>query len=430
MKDVRVIKINIGDSTAQQTVLREEAARLWVRLVNLHKYCRKRRWSWPTQGELEKHFKGRFALHSQTIQALIGKFIANIDSTRSKRKSGDKTARYPWRNNKKYQVVMWKSSAIRLHGNRLVLSNGSGRKKLTINLGHYQPAGKIVAAELGFRELRLTISREVDLPVSAGQNVVAADLGVIHLAALTDGVVSMAVVGRGLRSLVQGKNKQLAAYQYLLSKTKKGSRANRKLRVAKAKMLFKFNNRVHNLLHHATNEIIDFCVSREAGLLVVGDVADIARNSRKNKKGSRRTNQMNSGNPLGKVFDYLIYKGRLKGVLLKKEPEHYTTQTCPVCCTRYKPTGRVYKCRHCGFVGVRDNVGTANILNKHLHGKIVAGAIIPPEGIKYHRPVKLTLRNGVARLTGGTLLDNTLSLASAPAIGVGGNTPLRREIVA
>ncbi|UKA04655.1 hypothetical protein [Photobacterium damselae] len=42
MKDIRVIKINIGAPTSAQTDLRSESAHLWNRLVKLHKYCRKK----------------------------------------------------------------------------------------------------------------------------------------------------------------------------------------------------------------------------------------------------------------------------------------------------------------------------------------------------------------------------------------------------
>ena len=40
-----------------------------------------------------------------------------------------------------------------------------------------------------------------------------ANMGIIHLAVMTDGIQSSGVVGRGLRSLVQGKNRRLAIYQ-------------------------------------------------------------------------------------------------------------------------------------------------------------------------------------------------------------------------
>lgn len=424
MKDVRVVKINIGAPTPAQTELRGESARLWNRLVKLHKYCRKRHWQWPSKGDLEKHFKGRFTLHSQSVQALIQKFCANIDSTRTKRKEGDKSARYPWRDQKKFQIVMWKASAIKRHGNRLRLSCGAGRKPLVVKVPTNLPLGKVVAVELGFRELRITISNEIDKPISAGENMVAADMGVIHLAVMTDGVVSDAIVGRGLRSLVQGKNRSLAILQELLSKTQKGSRRNRKLRKSKARLLARFHRRVHNLLHHAANKMIKFCVEREAGTLFVGDITEMSRNARVKKKGSRRTNQMNSGNPLGILYNYLEYKGKLNGVTLKKDSEAYTTQTCPLCGHRHKPSGRIYKCKNeqCNFVGIRDNVGATNFLNKQHHdGRIVAGAMLPPSTVKYHRPVPLR-RSGVARLTGGMLLDTTLKSASDTLVS-GSNEP-------
>lgn len=383
-----VIKINTGRPTLYQTALREEAARLWCRLVRLHRFCRKRHWSWPTQSQLEKHFKGRFELHSQTTQAIIGKFAANIESTRTKRKEGDTQARYPWRSKKRFQVVVWKGQAIKRKGNRLVLPNGKGRKPLTFKLPASFPDGKLVQAELGFRELRLSVSQAEPVVESAGDNVVSADLGVIHLAAMTDGEDAKILVGRGLRALTQYRNKQLAIYSQRLSKCQKGSRRWRKLRAHKARMLSRNERQQRNLLHHAANAMIDYCVDREAGTLVIGDCVDMARNKRKEKKGSRRSNQANSGNPLGILASYLVYKGQRKGVMLKRQEESYTTQTCPKCGHRYKPSGRVYDCKNegCDFVGIRDLVGAANIKNKHHNGgDIVVGMQLPPSHAKYLR---------------------------------------------
>lgn len=432
MEKVRVIKVNIGENTKQHGEARREAARLWNRLVRLHKYCRKRHWSWPSKYQLQAHFKGRFNLHSQTIQGIIDKFSANIDSTRSKRKKGDKKARYPWRDQKRYQVVVWKGQSIRRNGNRLSLPMGRGQSAIRIRVPDGVPSGKIVGVELGFRELRLTLKEPVEVAESAGANTVAGDPGIIHQMMLTDGKASTALVGRGLRSLIQGKNRALASYSSALSKTKKGSRKNRKLRRSKAKMLAKFERRQRNLLHHSANKILDFCVEREAGTLVVGDIANIAKNKRKTKKGSRRSNQENSNSPIGKLYEYLNYKGKLRGVELIKINEAYTSQTCPVCGHRHKPTGRIYRCRNtaCDFIGVRDEVGAANILNKHLNnGTIQPNEILPSGQVKYLRPVKLASKNGVARLTGGTLPNTTL----CPVAGVstpGSNEPLPLDSVA
>lgn len=422
MDKIRVIKINIGENTRQHGEARRESARLWNRLVILHKYCRKRHWPWPGKHQLQAHFKGRFKLHSQSIQGIIDKFSANIDSTRSKRKEGDKKARYPWRDQKRYQVVPWKGQSIKRKGNRLTLPMGRNSKPIRIKVPDEIPSGKIVGVELGFRELRITLKEPIKAAASAGANTVAGDPGIIHQMMLTDGKASTAIVGRGLRSLIQGKNRALAFYSAELSKTKKGSRKNRKLRRSKARMLAQFERRQRNLLHHSANKILDFCVEREAGTLVVGDIANIAKNKR--KKNSRQSNQENSNSPIGKLYQYLAYKGKLRGVELVKINEAYTSQTCPVCGHRHKPTGRIYRCKSktCDFIGVRDEVGAANILNKHLHdGKIEKNTILPSGKVKYLRPVKLASRPGVDRLTGGTLPNAT------PCSVTGVSTPGSKE---
>lgn len=430
MEQIRVIKINIGQNTLEQGQARRESARLWNRLVKVHKFCRKKHWTWPSKYQLQAHFKGKYNLHSQSVQGIIDKFSANIDSTRTKRKEGDKKARYPWRDQKHYQVVPWKGQAIKREGNKIKLPMGRGRKAILIRIPADIPPGKIVAAELGFRELRITLKDAVSPVMSAGERVAAGDPGIIHQMMLTDGDKTVAIVGRGLRSLIQGKNKALAIYASELSKTKKGSRRNQKLRVNKARMLEQFDNRVRNLLHHSANAIVGFCVENKAGTLVVGDIARMSHNE--SKKKSKRSNQENSGSPIGRLYDYIEYKGKLKGVALLKINEAYTSQTCPVCGHRHKPTGRHYRCKNetCDFIGIRDEVGASNILNKHLNdGIITANSIIPAGKVKYLRPVKLASRPGVDRLTGG-MLPNATPFPVAGVSTPGSNESLRRELVA
>ncbi|HZY98994.1 MAG TPA: hypothetical protein VFE36_05435 [Candidatus Baltobacteraceae bacterium] len=62
----------------------------------------------------ERHFKGHFALHSQTVQAIIQKFMANIATTRTNR----------------------------MHGDRLILPMGRGREPLRVRVARL-PGGKI-----------------------------------------------------------------------------------------------------------------------------------------------------------------------------------------------------------------------------------------------------------------------------------------------
>ncbi len=97
MKVNRVIQIELQVSTTlwqQMTDARLEAARLWNIMAIPHLCSRKRNKKWPSQGQFKKHFARKFRLHSQTIQALIGKFFANIETNRFNRAMGDKRARY------------------------------------------------------------------------------------------------------------------------------------------------------------------------------------------------------------------------------------------------------------------------------------------------------------------------------------------------
>ena len=398
-----VIKIRLRDMPDSGGEARMEAARLWYRMVKLHHWFRKRRKPWPNAGDFEKHFKGRFKLHSQTIQVLVQKFFSNIDTTRTNRKNGIKDARYPWRR-KRYFSVIWKGQSIKQHGNRLMLPMGRGNKPLRIKVPEL-PNGKIVQAELGPWELRVTIKSEVMIS-KASDGVAALDPGIIHLGVVTDGKESMAVVGRGLRSVIQGHNKRKAQINSLLSRCKKGSRRWKKLKRSLYRSADRRDRIQRNLLHHAANQVVDFCEQQKIGTLVAGDITEINRG--KKKKASRRLNQENGNNPLGQWYTYLEYKLKRIGTSFEKQDEAYTTQQCPVCGHRHKPTGRIYKCKNpdCNFEAPRDLVGSSNIRTKYLNdGRLVPGVNVPSGTIKYRRPVKLpvTRLDGVAALTWPTL---------------------------
>jgi putative transposase len=79
----------------------------------------------------------------------------------------------------------------------------------------------------------------------------------------------------------------------------------------------------------------------------------------------------------------LTYKAQGLGMLVVLVPEHYTSQTCPQCGKRYKPRGREYCCRHCGFVFHRDGAGAINIRRKYTASGPVVGAMASPIGVRY-----------------------------------------------
>ena len=63
--------------------------------VAAHRTAREARARWPGLMELQALTRGRFALHSQTVQQVFRAFLANVDVTREQRAAGRLEMRYP-----------------------------------------------------------------------------------------------------------------------------------------------------------------------------------------------------------------------------------------------------------------------------------------------------------------------------------------------
>ena len=126
--------------------------------------------------------------------------------------------------------------------------------------------------------------------------------------------------------------------------------------------------------------MVDWAVERKAGTIVIGDVRNIANGKRLNRKSQQKVGNWSHG----KQRKYITYKAAAQGIEVVLQSEAYTSQTCPQCGHRSKPTGREYWCRRCGFLGHRDMVGASNILSRTLHGEL--GQVKPSSTIKYRQP--------------------------------------------
>jgi Putative transposase DNA-binding domain len=62
-----------------------KAVQVWNYCCELHKQARTTRSTWPGQNDLQQATKGRFTLHSQSVQMIAYAFVANIDATRQLR---------------------------------------------------------------------------------------------------------------------------------------------------------------------------------------------------------------------------------------------------------------------------------------------------------------------------------------------------------
>ena len=101
------------------------------------------------------------------------------------------------------------------------------------------------------------------------------------------------------------------------------------------------------------------------------------------KKQRKKTNQKLSNWSFGKFTTLLTYKAKTEDIEVMLVNEAYTSQTCPVCETRKKVTGRNYRCR-CGYQKHRDIHGACNILTKYKMGRF---AVMHTTDPTYLRPV-------------------------------------------
>jgi putative transposase len=185
------------------------AAQVWNVCVDLHKQARMEHVTWPNQHDLHQATKGRFALHSQSVQAVFRACLGTIETTRKLRQEHPQMRmKYPWRQ-KRFYPVHWPAQAVSVERGRVVLPMGKGRASLVLPLDLPANAGACTLVWNDGFELHvcLEVPRAEQAPGSVQATV---DFGEIHLAALTTNTdAALIVTGRGIRSLKRQRNRQL-----------------------------------------------------------------------------------------------------------------------------------------------------------------------------------------------------------------------------
>ena len=208
----RQVRLNIKDKQFKHCQqLSQESAKVWNATKNFFWRTYRKKGIWLSEGAMKRYIKQRFALHSDSVQAVIEKFYANLKSTRSQRgairrsrkpsalRKENPDIRYPYKN-KKWFCVHWKKKAIKVDGRYIHLSNGKGRQGIifklprkvsvctdntAVELADCQPN----TVELIWRNgywLSITLEIEGKQQV-LGFNTAAIDMGEIHAITITDG---------------------------------------------------------------------------------------------------------------------------------------------------------------------------------------------------------------------------------------------------
>lgn len=372
-----------------------EAARVWNETMEeANQYAQM--WNkWLSEGELKANRKQEYALHSQTVQAIVEKYVEAREGTWERRRNGDRKAKYPYRR-KTFFCIPFKEAGYEVRGNEILLKFSHDKPVLTGMLQSPKKARAMLEREKLPREhgtlsIPNPVGKEIegstylevvwdrgywvhyvvevpeetrDLP----QKAAGCDMGEIHVAAVATEDKALVVSGRAIRAVKQWRAKALAELSKKMSRCKRGSRQWKKYRRAKIRVMVKTRNQLRDWMHKATTKVVEFLVAEQVTCLVVGDVTGIEKNTvqdeRKKAKTTGVRRQQLSTWEYGRFREYLKYKAKLRGIRTELVDESYTSQDCPFCGGRHQAEGRTFRCPETGRILHRDVNGAQNIARK------------------------------------------------------------------
>ena len=368
--------------TDQLDFLAREAGRCYSKSLSLARKIHARKGFWLSKGVLQKYMRHlNFRLHSQTIQACIDSYFDALNTYFTVRKSNP-NAKPPKRTPRHFKV-RWKSGAIHRKGNTLILSNGKNNEPVILDLSENDSTPTYVEMYFKRGSYYFALVSKVDTPAKKETGItVAVDMGEIHPIVSHDGEKTTIYNGRFVRSIRQYRNKVSARFQAKIDKCPKRSKRWYQLIRVKRKTLDKINAQLLDAEHKITSRFISDCKKAKADTIVIGDLKGIRDRAKFSKKSNQKIHQW----AFSRIAEKICYKAEMEGIRVIFESEAYTSQTCPQCANRKKPTNRNYHCKHCGFKYHRDGVGAINLWSK-VSGYLfypVVGELAAPLGVKFN----------------------------------------------
>ena len=218
---------------------------------------------------------------------------------------------------------------VRLNGNKLVLpfSNSFKRthKPVEITIPPVLLDKKvkeiriIPKANARFFEIQYIYEAECVQRNLNKNNALALDLGINNfVTAVSSNGKSFIVDGRRLKSINQWFNKENARLQSIKDKQHLGKKiTNRQKTIARNR-----NNKVNDYLNKAARKVVDYCITNDIGMLVVGYNETFQRGSNIGKQN----NQNFVNIPYGLLRSKLEYLCELNDIIFVKQEESYTSK--------------------------------------------------------------------------------------------------------
>ncbi|ONI38754.1 hypothetical protein AN396_10085 [Candidatus Epulonipiscium fishelsonii] len=235
-------------------------------------------------------------------------------SYREKKKKGDAKARLP-----KYlvkdgrQVVNYtkqalsfkKKGCVKLSRTEIYIEIG----ELDVNFVRITPRGNHIIVEIGY-EIE-------EKEIQNNERYASIDLGINNLATITSNVFKPFIInGRALKGINQYYNKNLAIQKSKLEKINlKTSKKVKNLHI-------KRNNKINDCLHKATRLLVNYLVSKQISILIIG----YNKGWKQNTDMGTENNQKFYNIPFYKFKKMLKYKCKVEGITLIEQEERYTSQ--------------------------------------------------------------------------------------------------------
>jgi len=341
------------EGTEQLDRLSRSSADLWNSICKWYWRTVDRQNHWLSKTAMRRwHCKGHDVLPSQTAQEVAEQFYEAIGSWHDNDRKGSP----PKRCDKKHNVLRWTCQGVTLRDDGVLrLSTKRGDDSILIDwpVDEEPRTVEIGKTSDGF-VVRAQYDRE---PVdrTTGDEVAGIDLGEKHLAAVVTGEVftgedAFTINGGELRALRHYQNSLKAKLDAKIDRKERGSNRWKKLVQTKSEQLQHIDNKITDLLHKLSRKVVEMLLERRVSAVAIGDVRGIRDRIDYGTKMNQRLHQWAYGE-----FDRMIeYKAKLAGITVERVDEAYTSQECPQCGHRKKPTGRKYSCGKCGFHGHRD----------------------------------------------------------------------------
>jgi putative transposase len=309
-------------------------------------------------GEDNKYLK----IYSQTRQDIrdrLKKAYENFFKRVERRKKGEKIeVGFPrFKSRDRYYSIIYpqdNGSAFKIEKDRLRVSR-IGTMKIEL---HRKIEGTIktltIKREAGNYYAIFSTEKEINVPKIEDINPVGIDVGLINLAALSDGTF---IKKPNFRKNAQ---KGIAKWQRIVARREKGSKNREKAKLQLQKEYQCANNQQNDYLHKATNQLIHSGYTSFA-------VEDLNINNM--VKNHHLANSIQSAS-WSKFKQLLSYKAESAGMKVIEVDAKGTSKQCSNCgnIQDIKLSERTYICNRCGMHKDRDTNAAINILEKAREG--------------------------------------------------------------